>query len=69
MPQVGLRLFALEANFAEKLAINDYVTAGAGDPLDALAGIHFWTWDTEEVLALIEWLRNFNEGRPPGDQV
>lgn len=67
--EAGLRLFALEANFTETLAINNYVTTGAGDPLDALAGIYFWTWDTEEVLALIEWLRDFNEDRPAGDQV
>lgn len=67
--EAGLRLFALEANFSETLAINNYVTTGAGDPLDALAGIYFWTWDTEEVLALIEWLRGFNEDRPSGDQV
>lgn len=67
--EAGLRLFALESNFAETLAINDYVTTGTGDPLDALAGSYFWTWDTEEVLALIEWLRDFNEGRPADDQV
>jgi erythromycin esterase len=58
----GFRVFGLEANFSEALAITDYVLHGEGDPQEALAGIYFWTWDTEEVLALIEWIRTFNEG-------
>lgn len=65
----GLRLIALESNFSETLAINDYITNGDGDPLDALEGVYFWTWNTEEVLELIKWLRNFNKDRPSRDQV
>lgn len=65
----GVRLLALEANFTETLAIDEYVTFGRGDPREALEGIYFWTWNTEEVLALLEWLRGFNEGRPLSDRV
>lgn len=65
----GLRLIALESNFSETLAINDYITNGDGNPLDALEGVYFWTWNTEEVLELIKWLRNFNKDRPSRDQV
>jgi erythromycin esterase len=67
--QLDYRLFALEANFSETLAIDEYVVHGRGDPRDALEGIYFWTWDTEEVLALIEWLREFNDGRSVEDCV
>ncbi|WP_415379215.1 erythromycin esterase family protein [Halosimplex sp. TS25] len=67
--ELGYRLFALEANFSETLAIDEYVVHGRGDPDDALDGIYFWTWDTEEVLELIEWLREFNDGRPVEDRV
>jgi len=63
------RLIALESNFAETMAINEYITNGDGDPVAALDRIYFWTWDTEEVLELIEWLRDFNKGRPSDDQV
>ncbi len=65
----GVRLLALEANFTETLAIDEYVTFGRGDPRDALEGIYFWTWNTEEVLALLEWLREFNDGQPLSDRV
>jgi erythromycin esterase len=56
----GFTVFAIEANQPECRAINDYVLHGKGDAREALAGIYFWTWNTEEVLAMIEWMRAWN---------
>ena len=56
----GFTVFAIEANQPECRAINDYVVNGKGTAKDALAGIYFWTWNTEEVLAMIEWMRTWN---------
>ncbi len=67
--ELDVRLFGLEADFAAALAVNDYVVAGEGDPRDALSGLGYWTTRTEELLALVEWLRAFNSGRPDGDRV
>lgn len=67
--EFDLRAIAFESNFAETLRINDYVLEGKGDPCVALDGIYFWTWYTEEVLALLEWLRRFNADRPRSDRV
>jgi erythromycin esterase len=61
----GFTVFAIEANWSEALAVNDYVLHGEGDPAAALAGLHFWTWDTEEVAALIEWMRQYNASNGP----
>jgi len=58
--EMGFNIFAMEATLPESFDINDYVLTGRGDPEKALAGIYFWTWDTEEVRALIEWMRNYN---------
>src|SRR5262249_13886113 len=41
--------------------LNDYVLEGKGDPAQLLRGMYFWTWDTEEVLAMIRWMRAFNQ--------
>ena len=65
----GLRLFAMEANLPETMALNKYIVHGEGDPHEALAGTHFWIWRTEAVLALVEWFRDFNAGRPLDDRV
>jgi erythromycin esterase len=65
----GVRAFAMEANLPEAMALDEYVARGDGDPSDALAAVYFWTWQTEAVLAMLEWLRAFNEGRPLADRV
>jgi len=65
----GLRLFAIEANLPETLAMNDYVLHGEGTPEEALDGMYFWTWNVASVVAFAEWLRAFNEGRPLDDRV
>jgi len=58
--EMGFNLFAIEATLPESFDINEYVLTGKGDPRKALAGIYFWTWDTEEVLEMIEWMRRYN---------
>ena len=57
----GFTIFGIEANWPESLAINDYVLNGAGDAGSALGGLNSWTWNTEEVLELIRWMRKYNE--------
>ncbi len=59
--ELGFTIFAIEANWPESLAIDEYVQTGKGDPQKALDGIYFWTWNTEEVLDLIRWMRRYNE--------
>jgi len=53
-------IFTIEANMPEARAINEYVQSGNGDPKKLLEGLHYWTWNTEEVLQLIEWMRDYN---------
>ncbi|MGB7846316.1 MAG: erythromycin esterase family protein, partial [Candidatus Acidiferrum sp.] len=57
----GFTIFGIEANWPESLAINDYVLNGRGDAAEALNGLYFWTWNTEEVLEMIQWMRKYNQ--------
>jgi len=57
----GFTVFGIEASLPDALAVNEYVLEGKGDPARALAGLGFWTWNTEEVLAMIRWMRRYNE--------
>jgi erythromycin esterase len=59
--EMGFTHFAIEANMSEAFRVNDYVLNGTGNAKEALAGLYFWTWYTEEVLAMIEWMREFNK--------
>jgi erythromycin esterase len=59
--EMGFNTFAMEAPWAEAELVNNYVQSGEGDPRGVLAGMRFWTWNTEEVLDLILWMRRYNE--------
>lgn len=65
----GFRLFALEASMPDCLAMDRFVTKGEGDPKAALAKQGFWTWNTQEVLDLFLWMREFNKKRAAKDQL
>ena len=59
--ECGFTVFGIEASLPDCIAINDYVLHGTGDPERAVAAQGFWTWSTEEVLALVKWMRAYNE--------
>ena len=61
--ELGFTGFAIEANGPEAERIDDYVQTGQGDPASLLAGLHYWTWNTREVLDLIGWMREYNAQR------
>ena len=66
----GFRLLGIEANVAAGTAINDYVLRGEGSAEAALSqGSLHAVYRTESVLELVEWIREFNEGRPEADRV
>ena len=58
--ELGFTVFGIEANYPECSRSTITCSTARGDPAEALAGMRFWTWDTEEVLALIEWMRAWN---------
>lgn len=67
--KLGFTLFGIEANLTEARVVNDFVLHGRGDPAMALKGLYFWTWNTEEVLEMLRWMRRYNERAPVDKQV
>lgn len=58
--EMGFTYFGIEANMPEAERINRYVLTGEGDPRKLLQGMYFWTWNTQEVLDMILWMRELN---------
>lgn len=58
--EMGFRVFAIEASLPEAFAVDEYIRSGKGDPAEALKGLYFWTWNTQEVLDQILWMRKYN---------
>lgn len=56
----GFNLFLLECPFGEAFDVNKYVLEGKGTPEEALAGIYYWTWYTQEFVDLLKWMRAYN---------
>ena len=58
--ELGFTIFSIEASMPEAYRLNDYVLTGEGDPEELLEGMYFWTWNTQEVLDMIFWMRDYN---------
>jgi erythromycin esterase len=67
----GVRTIALEAPYEEMRAVRDYVHGGNEDPATLLASGDYFFWDTEEMLELVRWMREWNAAvnAPPGNVV
>jgi erythromycin esterase len=61
----------LEAPVPQFFRLNDYVLGGNVDPRAVIReaataeGVGYFFWETEELLALVEWMRAYNMSRGP----
>jgi len=58
--EMGFTVFGMEATMLEAFDVNEYVLTGKGDPAKALSGLYSWFWNTEEILEMIKWMRQYN---------
>jgi len=59
--EMGFRTVGFEADFASGVMIDRYVVSGEGDPRQLVAQLSSPFWATEEILDLVEWMREYNE--------
>lgn len=70
----GYRFIAVEGDWKAFARLNRYVrlegdAASAREVLLSFDRWPLWMWANEEVVALAEWLRQWNAGRPPAERV
>jgi erythromycin esterase len=58
--KMGFTMFAMEGSWSAGEQINTYVLTGQGEAANVLGQFHFWTWNTQEVLALVKWVRAYD---------
>ena len=68
---LGYRVFAFEADLGESIFLNEAVLTGDKTALRSLMieKMHFWTWKTEEVLLLLEWMADYNKDKPEAEKL
>ena len=68
--ELDFRVLILEESVPHAESLDRYVTSGEGDLRDLMNRLAGWyLWDTEEMLEVFRWVRNFNEDREPDKQV
>jgi len=67
----GVKIFAMEADFGESIFINEAIQEGRTEDLKELMAekMHFWTWHTQEVLDMLEWMSEYNKGKSTADKI
>jgi erythromycin esterase-like protein len=70
----GFSFIAVEGDWPDCYRVNRYVKGlddageNAREVLHAFERWPTWMWANEEVVALVEWLRRHNDGRPDGEK-
>lgn len=57
----GIRSFAIEGDFGGCEEVNQYIHGGSGTAKDAVEKIGFKIYKTEEMIRLIEYMRDYNK--------
>jgi erythromycin esterase len=60
--EMGFRVFAIEASYSACQNINEM--GKMNDGAKALDSQGFWTWNTQEVRAMMDWMRTYNASVP-----
>ena len=58
--EMGFTTLAMEASVADCEPINDFILHGKGDLAAVLTRQGYTAWDTEEIAAMIAWMRDYN---------
>lgn len=56
----GFNTFFLEADYGNCLRVNKYINGEEDNLREVVKGIAMWPWVTEEMEALIKWMRGYN---------
>jgi erythromycin esterase len=56
--QLGFTVFGIESNWPESLEVNRYIL---GADVDPLPGLGFEWWQTEDMMVMLQWMRQYNQ--------
>ncbi len=65
----GFRAFAIEGDFGGGQVVNEYVLNGVGTAEEAVRAIGFAIYRTQEMVDLVEWIRQYNLAAAPEQRI
>lgn len=60
----GCRTFIIEGDFGGSLKVDQYINGGTGTAKEALSEVGYGIYRSEELAALVDWMRTYNDGVP-----
>ena len=67
--QANFKIIIIEGDFTGSQIMNDYVLYGKGTIKDALFGVGYGIWMTQEFVDMIEWVRKYNSNKELKDKI
>ncbi|MFN0112713.1 MAG: erythromycin esterase family protein [Blastocatellia bacterium] len=68
--ELGFTIFAIEVQYMKCLPVNEYVLGGGeDDPAKVVKTNLSGIYQTEEVVAMVKWMRDYNQTAPPERRV
>lgn len=64
-----VKSFALETDFGEGVAVNEYIHGGDGTAENAVNNLSFTIYQTQQMIALVTWMREYNDNVPDGEKL
>lgn len=68
----GHQTIAFEANFGRAVIVNRFIqgqSTGLASAAQAAKSMYFWTWSTDEVRQLLQWMKDYNTGKSADKQL
>ncbi|MFP9115162.1 erythromycin esterase family protein [Flavobacterium sp. RHBU_3] len=65
----GVTLFIMEESYQAEEGINRWISGGEGDINTIKDNFRLIIWHNKEVVELLQWMRNYNAGKPREKQV
>lgn len=60
----GFNTFFMETEVTDSFVIDDYINGGDVTRDEIIKSLQFWPWQTEEVVQMLGWMREFNARNP-----
>lgn len=65
----GVKIFIMEESYQAEAGINEWISGGKGDVKTIANNFNMGFWHTKEIVNLLEWMREYNMGKPREEQI
>ncbi|TRO66814.1 erythromycin esterase family protein [Christiangramia sabulilitoris] len=65
----GVKTFIMEESYQAESGINEWISGGKGDIKTIAENFNLGFWRTMEIVNLLQWMREYNKGKPQEEQI